>query len=256
MKIILTTDLHEGFDNKTNRINSKFITKMSEEIKKDADIKVMVVTGDLASHKQRQLPRVLKMLRTKINIPILVVRGNHDLWDTQKGDFGQKGQWLNKPKPSIKSIYKQHEQWFHDNDIRHLESGNFEINDIVFIGWDGWYHSLNPPTNDEFRMTPYTEGIRTTEWLTYRAEREFNRVIFDQTDAKIRIAVTHHSPLPSEWQYKDHAANPKFLQQITCRFNYFLIGHTHQETDMIIDDCRIINAGSDYNAPKYKIFEV
>ena len=256
MKVILTTDLHEGFDHKTNRINKKFINKMAQEIVDDPDIKVMVITGDLASHKPKQFPRILKMLRAKIHIPILVVRGNHDLWGRKEGKFDRDGKWIQPKFPTIASIYAQQDKWFKDHNIHHFEKDNFKIDDVLFIGWDGWYHSLNPPTNDDYHMTAYTEGIRTTEWLTRRAEKEFDRVIFDNTEAKHRIAVTHHSPLPSDWLYRDHAANPKFLQQITCRFDHFLIGHTHQKTDMVIDGCRIINAGSHYNKPKYKIFEV
>ena len=257
MKVILTTDLHEGFDHKTNRINVKIIHEMAEEIKNDPDIKVMVITGDLASHKQKQFPRILKMLRSKIRIPIVIVRGNHDLWQRIKGKYDRNGSWIKAKHPEIQTIYDQQKIWMKDQSVHHLEESNFVIDDVVFVGWDGWYHSLFPPTNDEYHMINYTEGIRTTEWLTKRAEKEFERVIYEDTyKYRKAIAVTHMSPLPSSPAYQGHAANPKFLQHIVSKYDYFLIGHTHQPTDMVLQNCRILNAGSDYNKPQYIIFKV
>ena len=256
MKVILTTDLHEGFDYKTNEINKKHIKKMAEEIVNDPEIKVMVITGDLASHKLKQFPRILKMLRANIHIPILVVRGNHDLWGREEGKLQRDGTWFQPKFQSLQEIYTLQKQWFKDYDIHHLEEGNFKIENTVFVGWDGWYHDLFPNTNDEFHMTTYTEGIRTMEWLSKRADKEFERVIYDDTEADIRIAVTHHSPMPTDPLYQSHCSNPKHLQFITSKYDYFLIGHTHQKTFMQVNDCIIINAGSHYNDPKYRIFEV
>jgi predicted phosphodiesterase len=257
IKIILTSDLHEGFDHKTTAINTKFIDEMADEIAKDPNIKVMIIAGDLISHKQSQYPRILKMLRAKITIPILVVKGNHCNWDTKPNKFDKDGTWVTAKYPSIEKLNKQHADLFEKYNIHHLAKKEFIIDGIVIVGWDGWYHELFPPTNDEYHMATYTGPIRTSEYLTKEAEKEFERVLyFDNYQYRKSIVVTHHSPFTDNPNYNGHRSNPKHLQHIICKYDYFITGHTHQPVDMILDKCRIINCGSHYNKPKYVIFEV
>jgi len=80
MKILYTSDLHYGFNDKTRDILIEFFKKV-----KDESPDIIILAGDIISHEQRQFPKILKLIReSNPDIPILAVRGNHDFWYSKK----------------------------------------------------------------------------------------------------------------------------------------------------------------------------
>lgn len=250
MKLILTSDLHEGRSPRSHKINTEFITKIAQEIKKDSNIKALIIAGDLSSHKQEQHERICKMLRDQLSCTILIVRGNHDYWST-----------LDKRKvikyPTIPELNKKHEELYKKYNIHHLQKNPFVIDDVIILGWDGWYSSFDPPSNDDDHIIRFTEGIKTMEWLSRKAHKEFERLLSVDTKGYHKsIIVTHHNPYTHDYRYKELGANHKYLEFIVNKFDYLLTGHTHRFYDKLVKGCRIVNSGSDYNDPKYLILEV
>lgn len=262
IKLMLTSDTHYGMDGKTHSKHSKFWRKVAETIEKE-DIKALIWAGDIASFRQRQFRRSLEMAAEHVSIPILLVRGNHDYWN---------GYDPKEPKMHLKTmeqVMDQHQLWFKQNGIHHLENGPYVIEDVIICGFDGWYGSANPNTNDKKWMpiTIYGEKI-TSQYLVSKAWKDFEKCLeIDTTPYRKSIIVTHHAPYPYDHSYVDtnmylglnyghHTANFRFLQEMKGKFDILCCGHSHKLRDDYDEGIQIYNCGSDYNAPKAMVFEV
>src|SRR6202453_1149605 len=164
MKGLLTSDTHYGFSQKTHRIHEKFLEHLAQVIKLN-DVRFLIHSGDWSTNKQDQLERTLLMFRKYISIPIIAVRGNHCLWDYQKAKV-RRMHWG--------EMQQKHAEWFKAADIHHLENqGPMTIDDHIIVGWDGWYHNVNPPTNDASQMISNIEGCPTHLFHNQRAYKAF-----------------------------------------------------------------------------------
>jgi predicted phosphodiesterase len=85
----------------------------------------------------------------------------------------------------------------------------------------------------------------------------------------VTLLVTHFgfTKGESEQGYKNHyasgskpeyfGANPRY-EEFLSKVDYLIVGHTHAKFDGIAQNghTRVINVGSDYEAPKFQILEV
>ena len=247
MKILLTSDTHHAFTaNSTVKINRKFWQKVAEQ-----DFDVMVHTGDwCTTNAEVQMRKAIKQCRNYIDKPILTVLGNHDYWSKNHID--------------PRSMINYHEKVFEEFDIVYLDRETIQINDILFYGYDSWYHVPNPPSNDYYWMPRIVETLPINHYMSKRMDASFERVMDDiekDESGLKKICVTHMSPYLRKNWFMDRvhiglSGNPKHLPFITKHCEALLIGHTHRELDEVVDGCRIVEAGSDYNNPKFKILEV
>lgn len=241
LKIAITCDLHYGFDGKTDAKMHKFFKKLNMEI-----FDVLIIAGDMISDKQRQFQALFKLIRRYIpEKPILVVRGNHDFWDKE-----------NNPKLSFKKLIEDQQQYFYEYNIHHLEFGPFMIGDVIITGFDGWYHDTNPPTNDAYYMVLDINGVPIHKYLSKKADDDFINVMGMDVSNKKSICVTHFPSFSRDAYSKQLNANSKYMDHLTMKFDMLIIGHSHAECDIMYDRCQVINVGSDYNRPKYKILKV
>jgi len=247
LKFALTSDTHYGHNKNTHRVHEKFLEKLAADIAAQ-DIKVLIHAGDWTSNKQDQFYRTLKMFRKYIDIPILGVRGNHDLWQYSPRD---------EQKLSLTELDKKHNEWFTESNIHHLQNGPFVIDDVVIVGFDGWYYSHNPPTNDETMMCKFEGADRATVHLTREAYLKLDTLLqMDLSQYRKAVMVTHHPPFTESYVYMQHCANPNYFEPIKEKFDVFCTGHSHHYWNETQDDCLVLNCGSDYNEPKHLVFEI
>lgn len=248
MKIAITTDTHYGRDKNTHRVHEKFLTRLNEAMKAE-DVKVLIHCGDWSCNKQDQLERTLKMFRKHIDIPIVAVIGNHDLWQyNRRGDAKKK---------TLQEQRLLHAEWFKLNNIHYLENGPFVIEDVVIAGFDGWYSKANPDTNDADNMKSYTEAVPTMVYLSNYAHKRLDALLqLDLTQYRKRILVTHFPPFTDNPVYVDFNANHNYFQPMKEKFDVICVGHSHQTVNRVEDGKLILNAGAGYNEPRFLIVDI
>src|SRR5690349_18489925 len=155
MKFILTSDTHFGFNGKTQAKHVKFWKKIQKEIE-EQDVKALIWAGDISSIRLQQIWGSLKQAREYVNIPILLVWGNHDYWnDTTLLTFEE-----------TKRIHKDYTTKF---EIHDLEKEPFIIDDVIICGWGGWYGNGPPPSNDTNYMFNNVQGVPVHSYMASRA---------------------------------------------------------------------------------------
>lgn len=262
MIIALTTDTHFGASNNTQKIHEKFLKKLMQE-----KFDVLVHTGDIASHKQKQLYRSLHMFKEALGeIPFLFVLGNHCLWDQDSWNNGR----YNK-RTSYEEMKSTQREWFEELKVHYLQDSPFKYGDeAIFYGYDGWYLNLPPPSNDKNWMPSVAKLCPIDQYLSYRANKSLDAILASAEEAKRlnpnikTICATHHSLTQYRGGFDTMGGNPRHLDFLSENMDYVLNGHSHQEVDQVhefingnmVHSCRIINAGSDYDKPKYKIIEI
>lgn len=257
VKFALTSDTHYGFGSKTHKFHMRFLAKLWQAIQ-DEGVAAVIHAGDWSCNQQHQFMRTMKMFRQYIpkEIPILAVRGNHDLWDWPDG-------YKVRAKRHWGELKRIHEKWFFQHNIHHLEEGEYVVDDVIVCGFDGWYGQANPPTNDKDMIVDNIEGCPAMIYHSSRAYKELNRVLATDTSKHAKaICVTHFPPIGGDrkngYDPKDlsFSANPKYLQPIVDKFDVLCMGHSHQRVDRMHKKCRLLNCGSDYNKPEFLIFEI
>lgn len=233
MKILLLSDLHYGFNENTPKVLKKFLQLINT-----LAFDVVVITGDLISHKQSQMDQVCHLLRSFIDstIPILVVKGNHDYW--------------NSPKLELQQMFMMHGNIFKTYNITHLQGESFVRDNVIIVGFDGWYGTQFPLTNDREWMLD-----ETFKTLMDIADFEMQRILEINKSNKKLIAVTHFGL----WEDVYYSGNHKFGEFLENKADVVLYGHTHKEVifaGTYNPNCIVYNCGSDYNLPRYKIVEV
>lgn len=264
MKIAVTTDTHLGVSHNTTKIHEKFLKKLMAE-----SFDILVHTGDIASHKQKQLYRSLFMFREALgDIPMLIVLGNHDLWDLEA--WNQKNSRFNR-RTSYEQMRVQQREWFEELNIHYLQDEDYIFGDeVIFYGYDGWYKHLPPPSNDKNWMPPFAKSCPIDQYLSYRANKTLD-VILSSVEAMKKakphlksVCATHHSLTPYRGGFDTMSGDLRHLDFLSKDFDLVLNGHSHQEVDEIhkycegntVQSCRVVNVGSDYDKPKYLILEI
>jgi len=247
MKALLTSDTHYGYSQKTHIIHERFLKHLADVIALN-DVKFLIHAGDWACNKQDQFERTLLMFRKYITIPILAVRGNHELWDWHK-DARRKLMWG--------EMSRNHAEWFKAAGIHHLENdGPFTIGDTIIMGFDGWYHSWNPPTNDVGQMVSYIESATAHQYHNQRAHKALDTMLqIDRSQYKTAICVTHMPVIVKNVVDAAFNANPAYFDFIKDKCNVLCMGHSHIYMNEYREGVRLLNAGSDYDRPNFLLFD-
>lgn len=246
VKAIITTDTHFSDTPHTVTVLSAFAKELAKQIKAN-DCKVLINCGDWISNDQRQLEQVFKLFRDHISIPIVTVLGNHSWWVTGSDRF----------KVTVPQLIKFHATLFERFNIHYLEDSNFILDDVIFCGFDGWYCHYDPPSRDKSYMPPVVDGDPTHQWMQRRAMQSLGRVLdTDLSTYRKKVCVTHFTPPIGNSAWEEMSASPRLTNLISEKFDFFFVGHSHKEFDEMADNCRVINVGSDYNLPKFKVIEI
>jgi len=252
MLICTTTDTHYGFNGKSDNHHRKNIALIKREMDK-VGCKVLLHAGDWATCRQRQVKRTWGMFREILgpDITIIGVSGNHDLWSDEENY-------------TLMQIFELHKEWAKEFDIHLLSHfGPKIIEDVAFVGFDGWYAVEELHTNDpnflphqiDIREDGEYTGPSVHKFLQNRAYQQFQSMLeFDRTSYR-KVVGTTHMPLFDG----DHYGNPRWLEFMAGLCDIICFGHSHHrlEGDRTGDKPTLIyNAGSDYGKIRYLIFEV
>ena len=272
LKCALTSDNHYGFDQSTHRIHEKFWAKLAEE-----SIDVLFWAGDIGSAKQEDLEKSFKMARKFLpGVTIVAVCGNHDFWGGRPDKlpwkseidlYSHSGFYRHRKKlPAYKQpvpygiMVQNHKKWAEENGIILLDGESYNLTDnVVVLGMTGWYKETNLQalgTNDWKYMPESVESAPIHMYLSYKAEKDLEKLLYTPTEDKAVVFITHFPPFTEDPQYEKYCANQKFMNFMTEKSDYLLVGHSHHACDFLKNDCRVMNCGSDYNDPKYVIFEI
>jgi predicted phosphodiesterase len=275
MNLVVLSDTHYGHDSRTHKIHEKFLKELGDTCLA-SNVSLIVHCGDWISSNQHQLPRTWKMFRSFLgNIPIVTVRGNHDLWNYDYwGVHEKKRRWAKFPANlKYSEILIQHEKWAEEFDIKILSNKPFIYQNVVFYGFDGWYWNVPPPTNDFKYMDKIFDGKNLSEYLRNKANKDLDNILIDIETNDVnfkytkKVCVTHMPPYFKDEHGYLYCADTNYLNFITEKFNYLFVGHNHQVEDWVNTylnhTCRIINGGTKfnkitygYNCPNYKLVEI
>jgi DNA repair exonuclease SbcCD nuclease subunit len=243
MKHILTSDLHSNFSKNTPRILEKFFNEMNKDIK-EQDIKALIIAGDLASSKQKDLTTLFKIIRKRIDIPVIICRGNHDFWDQD-----------NKSIDYTKMIENQ-SNLFTKYNIKHIDE-KLVIDDVLICGFDGWYWKIDVNTNDRNFIPLSIEQKDPFVYLSNKAYNDLDCLLNeDLSKYRAKVLVTHFPPFTDNIRYSQYCANSNYMLPICNNFDILCVGHSHRKNDFMEGNCRVLNCGSDYDNPKYVVFDV
>lgn len=189
-------------------------------------------------------------------------------WDQES--WNQKNSRYNK-KISYEQMKITQREWFEELNIHYLQDGSFSFKDeAIFYGYDGWYKHLPPPSNDKHWMPPVAKMCPIDQYLNFRANRTLDSILESAEDLKTTmphlktICATHHSLTPYRGGADTMNGDFRHLDFLCKDFDLVLNGHSHQEVDQVheylggndVSTCRVVNVGSDYDKPKYRIIEV
>lgn len=235
MKILLLSDLHYGYDQNTRIV----LTKFYKSIINKETFDIIVITGDINSHKQSTFESAIKHLREYFKQDtILIVKGNHDWWDTD--ELFTKIDEIELQQREILKKYR----------IIDLEEVSMYISYYVgFIGLMGWYGMELPPTNDKYNIP---EGLVGMNKLAWKKEKALEKVKLSKNfdNLKKRVVVTHFGFDPV------YGYSAKDERVIFDNADIVLYGHSHIKDQRERGEVKVYNCGSDYNDPKYLIIEV
>jgi len=253
IRLAKTSDVHAGHTAKTVRIHERFFGEMAEEWAKAGGPDALILAGDLVSHKQASLRTLFRTIRQAMPlIPVIVCFGNHDWWDEGEYMGGSK-----KRKYSYQELVKMHDDALGEFKIHYVGNGPYVIGDVAIVGFDGWYWHPDPPTNDKAWMAYQWEGMDPFAFMIKKATLEFDALMQMDTDPyRAVVGVTHFPPFTDHYKYSIYCANSNLLPFMTEKWDALCVGHSHKACDWVENGCRVINAGSDYDKPKYVIFEV
>ena len=209
-----------------------------------------------------------------LNVPYtnFMVRRNGRSYFT--GNCWDQDSWNNgryNKRTSYEEMKSTQREWFEELKIHYLQDNPFYFKDeAIFYGYDGWYLNLPPPSNDKNWMPPTAKQCPIDQYLSYRANKSLDAILVSAEEAKKlnpnikTLCATHHSLTSYRGGFDTMGGNPRHLDFLSENMDYVLNGHSHQEVDQVheylsgntIHSCRIINAGSDYDKPKYKIFDI
>jgi len=231
-KFLLLGDIHYRFNN-----NSSIIESFIETLPMEID--VVLNTGDTISHDQSQWDGILNAMRRHFpDIPILTVLGNHDYWSDRQMTFLQ--------------LQLNRRRLFRKYNINYLEDSPVIIDGIAIFGFDGWYWSADPPSNDDQYIYRKINDAPFNGYFLSKAEYQLSYILKKIPRYKKTVIVTHFDPNDEQM-----GASSLWLEKIKEKAQgelVFCCGHTHRQKDEIHGNLRILNAGGDYNIPAYSMF--
>lgn len=259
MRVGITSDTHYGYNHKTHSIHIEFLSMLAKE-----ELDVLVHCGDWASSDQIDLFKSLKMFRAALGqkVKIITVMGNHDLWDSSHYITDGRKRYRNRRPISYAKMLLNHDEWLQTYNIELLSATkSVQIGEsIIFYGFNGWCDHLISDMNDSQWMPKTIQDCPAFTYLRHKAQVDLESIV-QAKEAKKKdnphltyVCVTHHHPFAAHLPH--HGADLGNMDIITNNFDVLMCGHSHEYADFIVNRCRVLNAGSTYNIPKYKIVEM
>jgi predicted phosphodiesterase len=250
MRIIYTSDIHKGFSQKTHKLHEQFYQSIQSQ-KPD----LYLVAGDIGTASFNHFKAAIKMMRESLECPIVICRGNHDLWDKYM---------------TLGEIYEASAVVLKDYNVIDINVANvYEQDKLMLFGWEGWYGQPVIYTNDmNWIRLKRGDGSydyqRCHEYLQKTAYNNFGNMLQhleEQKDRKDKIKmIMTHMPIfthnPSDFENIEHDGPHEYWQFLHELTDYFLYGHTHQKCDRIVNGIHCLNSGSDYDKPVYGVLDL
>lgn len=236
MKIRLLSDLHTEF--RLPYKTQPFAEYQGED--------VLVLAGDIASGSTNTMD-VIKFFRDQGFPQIVYVPGNHEYYGTGFDEFNAK---------------MENKCMKFDN-VHFLNPGRVEIQGVLFVGGTLWTNFGDNPFSqsaakrgiNDFRMIRDFDVNRCAR--TYYQHLDFIQDQYEQRgDCKV-VVVTHFLParecvaprFRGPDLINDYFANDLGEYISTMSNTTWLFGHTHDATDIVLGDTRVVaNPHGYYNA--------
>jgi len=244
MKILITSDWHFGFTQKTcDRIKKMLTNGMNQ------GFDIMVIAGDISSVDPSQMEKAFKHAREVVDKPILVVFGNHDYWVADANRTS-----LN----NIEKVERSHEEICEKYNIHYLPYNPYHGKGFSIYGFDGWYGGTNPITNDANWMSrEFGSFTNLNRYFFEKQMKQFKYIAEGTFLNPVNILVTHFNIFPSPGKESDMSGYFPLGEIATGGFDYIIYGHTHmQEVFEHKNDTLVINPGSNYDNPKFIIIDI
>jgi predicted phosphodiesterase len=236
MKIRLLSDLHTEF-----RLPYK-THAMSEYRGED----VLVLAGDIASGASNTID-VIKHFKNQGFPKIIYVPGNHEYYGTNFDDFNTK---MMAKCADIE-------------DVHFLNPGRVIIGDVQFVGATLWTNFAENPISqsvckrsiNDFRQIRDFDVNRCAK--TYYQHFDFIKQAYEMRVSDHTVVITHFLParecIAPRFRgpdlINDYFANNLGEYISTMSDTTWLFGHTHDATDIVIGDTRVVaNPHGYYNA--------
>lgn len=279
MKIGILTDIHlkspksieKEYGNFSRRFDSEETSvendlKKSKEVKRlldranafrefiiDIDCDILILSGDISSSDSiDDLDYVFSIIKSRReDLKVLMVKGNHDYWENYR------------PYISLDELIEEHSKIFKKYGVVYLQDNHFIKENILFVGYDGWYNVDPRSQTKDNTMIPRFNSLGADSFLFMKKremvglDRVLKELSKDENKGKYKICVTHFN-FKSDPNYENLKANPNFLSILKENCNIVIFGHNHLVEDRIEDGVRLINAGvsKEYNKFNLKIIEI
>jgi predicted phosphodiesterase len=246
MKLVLTSDLHYGFDDETHHILGLFFRKVKKD---DAD--GLIIAGDLISSHQNELEPLCQLIRDHLDIPVYVVFGNHDYWEQDYKPRTDLHTWYRESQRDKKEICQNY-------GIHYLQNNPVFLDDCAIFGFDGWYGQAMPPTNDNYHMPMDPAETNTNSPLTHlfmkaRAEEALDKILNHEYSGR-KIVVSHFPTNTMDWRDQQYSGPILWNRLLLEKSTTICFGHSHSFQMYSEKSVQILNCGSDYNDPRRVIF--
>jgi predicted phosphodiesterase len=262
MVIGILTDSHFSFDKRFSYPNLLCLNALKEH-----NPDVIVHCGDTCLTNYLESYGYWQLVREVFpKISIATTLGNHDLWDKLYDlDITPQELQSNYKRPhNFEEAIDNQFKVFSEFNIKYISDNNIIINNINFIGLDGWYSDYDVPmyyTNDGIQIPNFKYNHSQLQ-LRSRSDIQFKRALDSIDINKINIMVTHFG-FTQEEALKDHknykndlyfGNNPEYENHLE-NIDYLICGHTHVEYIgvSINNKTKVINVGGSYNNPQFGI---
>lgn len=238
MKICLTSDTHYGFSEDTESLLRTMLSNMRDE-----SPDMIIHAGDWASTKHSELESCLALFREYFpDTTIVGAIGNHDFYN---GDEEMKFNSVELMMESIEQLM-----------TKYNISNHAVVNNVNIIAFQSWYKTLNPPSNDYF-WCPDGHGVHSKMKMKMLESFEETKKLIQSFPGYKHIVVSHFTPYNYRYGYTGMCGPMGLFDTlIESGISHLCLGHSHEYQNEQIEQCLVLNAGSDYDEPKYSVFEV
>jgi predicted phosphodiesterase len=236
MKIRLLSDLHTEF--RLPYKTAEFAEYRGED--------VLVLAGDIASGSTNTM-EVINFFKAQGFPEIIYVPGNHEYYGTSFDDFNTK---MAAKCANIDGVH-------------YLNPGSVTIGGVLFVGATLWTNFADNPFSqsaakrgiNDFRVIGGFDVNRCAQ--TYYQHLDYIQNQYENRDNNKVVVVTHFLParecIAPRWRganlLNDYFANNLGEYISTMSDATWLFGHTHDATDIVLGDTRVVaNPHGYYNA--------
>lgn len=237
MKIGMISDLHVDVNAGSEE---RGIEELLLERAAGSGLEALIIAGDISNDVNLSL-KVLRNLRSTLDIPVLFVPGNHDYWSKNNGVTDT---W---------SIYEQYRTF-----EGCLSEKPYELNEEwTVVGSSGWYdYSMGEPKytfEDYERMEAMGRTWQDSLYVQWgRGNREMHRYFYESLERDLEasrgkkiVMVTHmlshphfKVPLPNErWEYFNAFLGSLEYGELIRKYDvsHAVMGHVHYRKRLTVE---------------------